>query len=617
MKFLRNKKLNQLGAYLLVLTVFIFVVQYFIVGSQIAKLEEAELKKEFIRITQIANQQISLDVQEYLNGRKEIASEIASHLDQQEHRLKVLSEGGRIDQRDEFIKPLRRLAGITFLGLKENWKEYKQAIYLILAGDKPLKVTPDIQLQSDSSTSVNPTAISLLVNTAIVTPSAVKYQGLALTMSGWYDKLILDIQEEVQDHRSSLEFWRMGLMIINFLLFGGLFYLFQENILKPLRVLKLNIAEHRHSADIPQNEIGEVAQNINHTIENLKDATEFVSAIGQGDLSMNYKESLDKNYVHGNNKLADSLIEMQLKLRELNENEQKRQWANEGLAKFVDILRSSNDNLHILGDKIISGLVQYTRSNQGALYILNDEDEANRFLELISLFAFDLKKYEQQRIKPGQGILGQTFLEKDTTYLTSLPEEYIRITSGLGGAGPKSILIVPLKVDKDVYGLVELASFNEFQPHEIAFVEKLGETIASTLGSVRAAQKNKHLIEQFQQQTEEMRAQEEEMRQNMEELQATQEEVIRKEKGYINKIQELETALRETSGRDELSSALREFSTKEQEYIRKVQLLEKKVEDQMKKGDDWEVAAELAKALRANLEAIKITGEELNRKRSI
>jgi transcriptional regulator with PAS, ATPase and Fis domain len=86
---------------------------------------------------------------------------------------------------------------------------------------------------------------------------------------------------------------------------------------------------------------------------------------------------------------------------------------------------------------------------------------------------------------------------------------------------------VPLKIDDAVYGMVELASFNDYQPHEIAFVEKLGESIASTLASVKAAQNNRKLLEESRQTTEAMRAQEEEMRQNMEELTATQEEMQR------------------------------------------------------------------------------------------
>jgi GAF domain-containing protein len=407
------------------------------------------------------------------------------------------------------------------------------------------------------------------------------------------------------------------ILVFDIIFFIGFYLIFTVYVIKPLEVLYSNTRSHTHTLDFPENEIGMVAKAINETVENLKDATEFVAAIGKGNLSLNYRESFDKNYVAGNNKLADSLIEMQTKLRELNEDEQKRQWANEGLARFVEILRSSNDNLLVLGDKIISGLINYTHSNQGALYILNDEDEANKHLELVSLYAWDIKKYDQQKIKPGQGILGQTFLEKQTTYLTSLPEEYIRITSGLGGANPKCVLIVPLKVDQDVYGLVELASFNEYRPHEIEFVEKLGETLASTLGSVKAAQKNRHLIEQFQQQTEEMRAQEEEMRQNMEELQATQEEIMRKERSYISTIQELEESGRTKINVKELESVKNSYKVLEDQYLQQIKKMEHQLAEKTTKSDDWAIADELNKTLRINLQALQLTQEELRRKQKV
>jgi GAF domain-containing protein len=305
---------------------------------------------------------------------------------------------------------------------------------------------------------------------------------------------------------------------------------------------------------------------------------------------------------------------MQSRLKALNEEERKRQWSNEGLTKFVDILRSSNDDVNILGDKIIAALVQYTKSNQGALYILNDEDSGNKYLELVSLFAFDIKKHEQQKIKLGEGILGQTFLEKETTYITNMPESYIRITSGLGDASPRSLLLVPLKVDTQVYGIIELASFSEFLPHEIAFVEKLGESIASTLASVRAAQKNRQLIQQFQQQTEQMRAQEEEMRQNMEELQATQEEVARKEKSYLARIKELEEQPGMKAAHSEVKDLKSRLEKTEREYQERIEELQAQLAQKPIHGDEWELASEVEKALKMNLQALQITQEELNRK---
>lgn len=238
---------------------------------------------------------------------------------------------------------------------------------------------------------------------------------------------------------------------------------------------------------------------------------------------------------------------MQSRLRQLSEEDQRRQWINEGLTKFVDILRSGADNLKTLGDHIISTLANYTGSNQGGLYLLNDSDEKNPHLEMISLFAFDVKKHETRQIKIGEGILGQAFLEKQTSYLKHLPPEYVRITSGLGGAHPSTLLIVPMKIDQDVFGVIELASFNDYPEHVITFVERLGETIASTFATVKAAQQNRELLAEARHATEAMRSQEEEMRQNMEELQATQEEMARKERDYISRIEVLEKAVVEQS----------------------------------------------------------------------
>jgi putative methionine-R-sulfoxide reductase with GAF domain len=222
-------------------------------------------------------------------------------------------------------------------------------------------------------------------------------------------------------------------------------------------------------------------------------------------------------------KLDDYIKEIQ----KAQEEDKKRNWAADGLAQFVDILRSQQTDIKALCDIIISRLVKYIKANQGSIFVYYDDND-DKHLKLISTYAYDRKKYIEKRINLGQGLVGQCFLEKDIIYMTSVPDNYVSITSGTGESNPNCILIVPLLLNEDVYGVIELASFKKFEKHEIDFVKKLGESIAGTLSNVRINERQKKLLEEAQMSQEMLRSQEEEMRQNMEELQATQEELNRK-----------------------------------------------------------------------------------------
>src|SRR5260221_2604260 len=148
-------------------------------------------------------------------------------------------------------------------------------------------------------------------------------------------------------------------------------------------------------------------------------------------------------------------------------------------------------------------------------------------MSMVSCYAWDKKKFITQKIHLGEGLAGQAWQEVDTIYLTDIPQNYIRITSGLGDANPNAILIVPLKVNDQIFGAVEIATFGAFKDFEMEFVKRIAESIASTISSVKINARTQRLLSESQQMTEEMRAQEEEIRQNMEELQATQEEMQR------------------------------------------------------------------------------------------
>ncbi len=231
------------------------------------------------------------------------------------------------------------------------------------------------------------------------------------------------------------------------------------------------------------------------------------------------------------------------KLEEGQKEEKKRQWANEGLAKCIAIIRNQHD-LNALYNELISFIVKYVGATQGSLFLINENDPEDKYLELVAAYAYERKKFIQKRINIGDGLLGQCYLEKQRVYLKKIPQNYVTITSGLGTANPSTLLLVPLKSEDDVLGVIELASFKEFSDHEMHFVEMVGENMASTFHNIKINSRTKELLAASQQQTEEMRAQEEEMRQNMEELSATQEEMSRKEQEYVRRIAELENMVK-------------------------------------------------------------------------
>jgi len=272
----------------------------------------------------------------------------------------------------------------------------------------------------------------------------------------------------------------------------------------------------------------DVKGNIESLTATVANATQFVREIEKGNLDV----SLEDNGTAS--ELNTSLISMRDQMKRFSLAEQERSWVNEGLARFVEILRSrNNDTLKRLSDSILQSLITYMKANQGALFLLNDDDPNNTFLEMSACYAYDRKKFAEKKFELGEGLIGQAVLEKETQYMTEVPKDFIKITSGLGEALPRNILVVPLKLDDKVYGVVEIASFNLIKPYQIDFVEKLGESIASTIAGVRATDRTKILLGETQFQAEQMRAQEEEMRQNMEELSSTQEEMQR----IINEVQ--------------------------------------------------------------------------------
>lgn len=285
-------------------------------------------------------------------------------------------------------------------------------------------------------------------------------------------------------------------------------------------ISKGNIPEH-----LPQknnDEIGEMLKSINTLTTNLRNVKHFANDVGTGNFNTNIA------VFDNEGELGVALSGMRDSLQRVANDDRNRNWVNTGLAQIGDILRENYADSIMFYDNIVSYIVKYLNANQGALFLLEDSNEKDVHLQLSACYAYEKKKFIEKRVNIGEGLVGQTFLEKEVNYLTDVPSEYVHITSGLGHATPTCLVLVPLKVNDDINGVLEIASFAKLENFQIEFLSKIAENISATLKSISINIKTSRLLEQTQMQAEELRAQEEEMRQNLEEMKATQEELFRK-----------------------------------------------------------------------------------------
>jgi hypothetical protein len=269
-------------------------------------------------------------------------------------------------------------------------------------------------------------------------------------------------------------------------------------------------------------------QVIENSIVNLQQASVFIENISTGKYAAEWNGLTQGNESLNQTNLAGRLTNMRDQLKQLKDEEERRLWTNEGLTKFSETVRNHQTSLADLSNEVIRFITRYLGAQQGGLFIVR-QHENESYLELAACFAYDRKKFIEKRIEIGVGLIGQTYLEGQTTFLTKLPQGYTYITSGMGETTPGCLLIVPMKYNTKTEAIIEIASLEKFQDYQIAFLEKAGEFVASALQSARTTERMQDLLVASQRQTEEMRATEEELRQNLEELQATQEAMFRKQ----------------------------------------------------------------------------------------
>jgi HAMP domain-containing protein/signal transduction histidine kinase/DNA-binding response OmpR family regulator len=260
-----------------------------------------------------------------------------------------------------------------------------------------------------------------------------------------------------------------------------------------------------------------LTENVNQLAANLttqvRAIAEVATAVTKGDLTRSITVEAQGEVAA----LKDNINEMIRNLKDTTLKNSEQDWLKTNLAKFSRMLQGQKD-LNTVGRLILSELAPVVSAQQAVFYILDTAQE-QPMLTLLASYADKGQGAIGKQLGLGEGLVGQCALEKQKIHITNAPPDYIRISSGLGDAPPQSIIVLPVVFEGQVKGVLELASFDRFNPTHQAFLDQLTESIGIVLNTIEANMRTEDLLKQSQSLAQQLQTRQEELQQTNQELQ--------------------------------------------------------------------------------------------------
>lgn len=568
-----RQKLVIIFALLLCVVVFSYVLiiwQSQKLRSDAGVIEISRTNERLLRETTFLSSRI---LQEDIEAKKELAQIIENF----QENLDLLQKGGRLTIQTEKVRiyPPGTEEQLLIEKIDKQWNDYRQQLKILLderavldtvVNEMVLK-TPDQVFESfeDVQTLILET-IAPSVRRKPNPKVELAYRNLIITypeLRQLHEQLTQQLVQAYIQRQFLIRFGMvMGLILLVAACLVSYFY-FVRYLVRPVEQIAELSAElakgnlqQKILLENNQDELGMLSQHLNELINRLKATAQFTNRLSKREFGFDFSPGGPQDL------LGNSLIQLRDNLQRIAKEEKQREWANEGFAQLINLLREHASNLEELSYQAIGALVRYLGADQGGFFVLEEDEKEQKYLELKAGFAYNQRKFLQKKVALGQGLVGQAVLEKDTLHLDKLPEGYLEISSGLGEASPQNLLIVPLIDHEETYGAIEIASFKRFEAYEVEFVQKVAENIASTLAAIRRAERMNKLLEESKYTAEQMMRQEQVMRKNMEQLARTQAEMEHNKQELERMKENLERQVRQRTlelqeKESQLSEALR------------------------------------------------------------
>jgi CheY-like chemotaxis protein len=285
----------------------------------------------------------------------------------------------------------------------------------------------------------------------------------------------------------------------------------------------------------------DLVDNVNLLADNLTNQVraiaEVATAVTKGDLTRSIQVEARGEVAE----LKDNINTMINNLRLTTERNTEQDWLKTNLARFTGMLQGQRE-LTTVGRMLLSELAPLVNAQQGLIYQADAEESDT--MVLLSAFA-NAPDGHLQRLKIGEGLVGQCAAEKRRMLITDLPpDRTLPIRSGLFESVPNNVIVLPVLFEGQVKAVIELATLSSFTASHLAFLEQLTASIGIVLNSIEATMQTEGLLKQSQQLATELQSQQKELQQTNEQLALKAQQLAEQNVEVERKNQEIEQARR-------------------------------------------------------------------------
>ncbi|GAA3506274.1 HAMP domain-containing protein [Streptomyces prasinosporus] len=269
-----------------------------------------------------------------------------------------------------------------------------------------------------------------------------------------------------------------------------------------------------------------LTENVNELAGNLtrqvRAIAEVASAVAEGDLTRSITVEASGEVAE----LKDNINSMVESLRETTRANQEQDWLKSNLARISGLMQGHRD-LPVVAELIMDELVPLVSAQYGAFYLAED-GESGPELRLVGSYGYPDDDARPTRIPFGRTLVGQAARSRRTITVDELPPDYVTISSGLGRVAPTALVLLPVVVEGQVLGVIELASVTPFTQIHRDFLAQLMETVGVNVSTIVANARTDELLVESQRLTAELQERSAELQAQQEELQHSNAELEEK-----------------------------------------------------------------------------------------